>query len=193
MKKLILLMLGFALSAFAQNPFVKYEGSAVKFYDESGNDTTRIGTGDTLVTQGFDIGFYDEIMFSFAPGQLDTAHFSIYVQLGGGYGATTTGGQGFYANGWDAAIFVDSANFATGRALGYAGGSVFPNLLRRAYDVTSVSADSTIYNYGLAGNDLKTHAHKVRFVLIGHLDFDEDTSNTTLLNQCVVIQRRTRQ
>ncbi len=199
MKKLIILfLLLFTAVSTAQtgNPYNEASGTGIVFKNESGTRVYAVSAfGDTIVTQAFSAWDYDQTTFSFVPLSGDTVHFNAFFQVGGG--VLPTASAGIYDNGWKAMSAVkDSA-----AALGVRGApativTFTPREITSAKSTAggyTASHDSTwTYDWGnsaVGGGAVNLRAQYVRFVIVG-TGLGQDVSNTTLLNQCKVTQRR---
>lgn len=179
----LLLLTSAAVSA--QNPYVEITPT---WYNESGGKVTAIASGDTLVTQSFDLWLYDEVILTFAGTFGDTVHANMAYQLGSDGSGDTT--NSFYKGGFKAFVVLDSLANNGARNGGTGICAVKPGLLRRAYDASLASPDSLVYSYGvLPTADQSVGATKVRFVLIGYVGQD-NVSTTSILSKTRVKLRR---
>lgn len=199
MKKLIILFsILFSGIVLAQqgNPYVVTNGTGIVFKNESGTTVHAVSAlGDTIVTQAFTAWDYDQITFSFVPGSGDTVHFNAFFQVGGG--KLPTASAGIYDNGWKAMSAVQDSAAALGVRGAPATIVTFTPREIMGWQTTAggyqASHDSTgTYYWGqgaVSSGGKNLGAQYVRFVIVG-TGLGQDVSNTTLLDQCQVVQRR---
>lgn len=196
MKKLVVFLLLFSCTLAAQqsNPYNRVSGTAIVWKNESGTTVHAIANGDTLVTQAFSVWDNDQTIFSFVPLSGDTVHFNAFFQIGGG--VLPTASAGYYDNGWK----TMSAQQDSAGVFGIRGAK--PTIVsfspREIVSMKSTAGgyaagrDSTwTYDWGngAVGSGVTNRgAQYVRFVIVGY--HNQDVSNTTILDQCQVTQRR---
>lgn len=199
MKKLLFLILCFAVPAMAQDltPIKFKNGTSIKWYNESGTEVTVVRGGDTIVTEWFD-NSYDETELSLLVQQGDTMRANFYYQFGNGFASTNFDARekGIYAAGAEALSTLQDSISSLGvhdGVLTGAGVRVAPNEITGSTNLAynpGEGSDSVITNTFQAGA-VNRAAASVRFVVIYYGgSVPEEGPNGSNLTKATVRQRR---